>query len=76
MSLLAGKLRFDALDAWRALADMLVSWEDVHAYSLDDLVQVRTALAPVTLWNKFKDLQKKGKCLTAQGPNSSAPPCS
>ena len=26
----------------RALADMLVSWEDVHAYSLDDLVQVRT----------------------------------
>ena len=49
----------------RALADMLVSWEDVHAYSMDDLVQVRTALAPVTLWNKFKDLQKKGKCLTA-----------
>ena len=49
----------------RALADMLVSWEDVHTYSLDDLVQVRTALAPVTLWNKFKDLQKKGKCLTA-----------
>jgi hypothetical protein len=25
----------------RALADMLVSWEDVHTYSLDDLVQVR-----------------------------------
>ena len=54
----------------RALADMLVSWEDVHAYSLDDLVQVRTALAPVTLWNKFKDLQKKGKCLTARWKSS------
>lgn len=51
----------------RALADMLVSWEDVHTYSLDDLVQVRTALAPVTLWNKFKDLQKKGKCLNLSG---------
>ena len=48
-----------------ALADMLVSWDDVHTYSMDDLVLVRTALAPVTLWNKFKDLQKKGKCLTA-----------
>ena len=46
----------------RALADMLVSWDDVHAYSMDELVLVRTALAPVTLWNKFKD---KGKCLTA-----------
>ena len=47
-----------------ALADMLVSWDDVHTYSMDDLVLVRTALAPVTLWNKFKDLQKKGKCLS------------
>ena len=35
-----------------ALADMLVSWDDVHTYSMDDLVLVRTALAPV--WGRPK----------------------
>ena len=49
----------------RALADMFISWDDHHTYPMDDLVQARTALSPVTLWNKFKDLQKKGKFLTA-----------